>query len=90
MTTNKEIASKLREIATLLGEQKANPFRINAYLSAAKTIEAMSEPVEDLLRREGFSALLELPGIGDRNEAVICTPLEYNEKMSISLLFCWS
>jgi hypothetical protein len=46
--------------------------------------------VEDLLlRREGFSALLELPGIGDRNEAVICTPLEYNEKMIISLLFCW-
>ena len=65
MVTNKEIASKLREIATLLGEQKANPFRINAYLSAAKTIEAMSEPVEDLLRRKGFSALLELPGIGE-------------------------
>jgi putative hydrolase len=65
MATNKEIASKLREIATLLGEQKANPFRINAYLSAAKTIEAMSEPVEDLLRRKGFSALLELPGIGE-------------------------
>jgi putative hydrolase len=65
MATNKEIASKLREIATLLGEQKANPFRINAYLSAAKTIEAMSEPVEDLLRRKGFSVLLELPGIGE-------------------------
>ena len=65
MVTNKEIASKLREIATLLGEQKANPFRVNAYLGAAKTIEAISEPVEDLLRHEGFSALLELPGIGE-------------------------
>jgi len=62
---NKEITSKLREIATLLDEQKANPFRVNAYLSAAKTIEIMDEPVEDLLGREGFSALLELPGIGE-------------------------
>ncbi len=26
MVNNKEIASKLREIATLLDEQKANPF----------------------------------------------------------------
>jgi len=55
----------LREIATLLDEQKANPFRVNAYLSAAKTIGTMAEPIEDLLRREGFSALLELPGIGE-------------------------
>jgi hypothetical protein len=62
---NKEIALKLREIATLLDEQKANPFRVNAYLSAAKTINAMAEPVEDLLRREGFPALLEIPGIGE-------------------------
>lgn len=65
MVKNKEIASKLRQIATLLDEQKANPFRVSAYLSAAKTIETMTEPVEDLLGREGFSALLELPGIGE-------------------------
>ena len=65
MVKNKEITSKLREIATLLDEQKANPFRVNAYLNAAKTIGTMVEPVEDLLRREGFSALLELPGIGE-------------------------
>jgi hypothetical protein len=65
MVKNKEIASKLREIATLLDEQKASPFRVNAYLSAAKTIENMTEPVEDLLRREGFPALLEIPGIGE-------------------------
>ena len=65
MVKNNEIASKLREIATLLDEQKANPFRVNAYLNAAKTIGTMVEPVEDLLRREGFSALLELPGVGE-------------------------
>ena len=65
MVKNKEIASKLREIATLLDEQKANPFRVSAYLNAAKTIETMAEPIEDLLRCEGFPALLELPGIGE-------------------------
>jgi len=65
MVKNKEIASKLRQIATLLDEQKANPFRVSAYLNAAKTIDTMTEPVEDLLGREGFSALLELPGIGE-------------------------
>lgn len=65
MVTNKEIASKLQEIATLLDVQKANPFRVNAYLKAAKTIAIMAEPVEDLLRREGFSVLLEFPGIGE-------------------------
>jgi len=65
MVKNKEIASKLREIANLLNEQKANPFRVNAYLNAAKTIKSMDEPVEDLLKREGFPALLELPGIGE-------------------------
>lgn len=65
MVKNKEIASKLREIATLLENQRANPFRVSAYLSAAETIESMMKPVEDLLRREGFSALLEIPGIGE-------------------------
>lgn len=65
MVKNKEIASKLRDIATLLDEQKANPFRVNAYLNAAKTIENMDEPVENLLQREGFQVLLELPGIGE-------------------------
>ncbi|WP_036244713.1 helix-hairpin-helix domain-containing protein [Methylobacter tundripaludum] len=65
MVTNKEIASKLRQIAALLDEQRANPFRVSAYLNAAKTIETMAEPVEELLGREGFSALLELPGIGE-------------------------
>lgn len=65
MVENKEIAEKLREIADLLEEQKANPFRVNAYWSAARTIETLSEPVAALLQREGFSALLDLPGIGE-------------------------
>ncbi len=65
MVKNKEIAAKLREIATLLDEQKANPFRVSAYVIAANTIDSMAEPVEDLLKREGFPAVLEIPGVGE-------------------------
>ena len=65
MATNNEITSKLREIADLLDGQKANPFRVNAYLSAANSINTLNEPIEELLEREGFAALLDIPGIGE-------------------------
>lgn len=47
MVNNKDIASKLRQIATLLDERKANPFRVSVYLNAAKTIETMDEPADE-------------------------------------------
>jgi len=62
---NSEIADKLREIATLLEEQGANPFRVNAYRRAATTVAGLTEPVETLVEREGFEGLVELPGIGE-------------------------
>lgn len=65
MIDNQEIAAKLRQIATLLEQQNANPFRAGAYLNAAQTIQTLNEPVAALLEREGFAALLELPGIGE-------------------------
>lgn len=65
MVDNKEIAAKLRQIATLLDQQNANPFRVGAYLNAAQTVQTWAEPVSALLEREGFTALLELPGIGE-------------------------
>jgi DNA polymerase/3'-5' exonuclease PolX len=48
MEKNKVLANKLRKIASLLNEQKASRFRINAYLNAAKTIENLSEPINVL------------------------------------------
>lgn len=62
---NKEIAVKLSEIAELLEEQGANPFRSNAYRRAARTLEDLAEPVAELIEREGVSGLIELPGIGE-------------------------
>lgn len=61
---NQEIASKLNEIADLLKQQGANPFRVNAYQKAASTIEHLDEPVTKLVQRKGFSGLTALPGIG--------------------------
>ena len=62
---NHEIALKLREIATLLRAQRANPFRVNAYLHAAQTLEKLDQNVASLLEAKGIKGLVELPAIGE-------------------------
>lgn len=62
---NSEISEKLNEIADLLQEQKANPFRVNAYRNAAATINNLQQPVTALVEAQGFDGLTELPGIGE-------------------------
>ena len=44
---NHEVATKLREIAQLLRAQQANPFRVNAYLHAADTLDNLGRNVEE-------------------------------------------
>ena len=62
---NDEVAKKLREIARLLRAQKANPFRVNAYLHAADTLDNLGRNVADILREKGIKGLIALPGIGE-------------------------
>lgn len=62
---NKDIAEKLQEIAKLLDEQGANPFRRNAYLRAAVTLEELDKPITDIIRDQGSAGLVDLPGIGE-------------------------
>ncbi len=62
---NHEVAIKLREIAQLLRTQKANPFRVNAYLHAAGTLDELETSVAEILRGKGIKGLVELPGIGE-------------------------
>ena len=71
---NHEIASKLREIAQLLRAQKANPFRVNAYLYAGDTLDNFGRNVADLMQAEGIKGLVALPGIG---EGIAHTIYEY-------------
>jgi putative hydrolase len=62
---NHEVATKLREIAQLLRVQQANPFRVNAYLHAADTLDNLGRNVAQLMQAEGIEGLVALPGIGE-------------------------
>ncbi len=57
---NVEIVKIFEEIADFLEILNENPFRIRAYRKAAKTVEALAEPVDTLTPEE----LIKLPGIG--------------------------
>ncbi len=62
---NREVAEQLRQIALLLREQKANPFRVNAYLHAADTLDHLDKNVKDILQVDGIKGLVALPAIGE-------------------------
>ena len=61
---NQAIAEKLREIADLLEQQNANPFRVNAYRRAAHTVLAHDQELAVLAEQEGVEGLDKLPAIG--------------------------
>ncbi len=61
---NRAIAEKLQEIADLLEQQNANPFRVNAYRRAARTVSAHQEELSVLAEREGIEGLEQLTSIG--------------------------
>jgi putative hydrolase len=62
--SNQEIADKLRELADLLEQQDANPFRVGAYRRAAETVAAHPENLAEVLERDGLEGLTALHGIG--------------------------
>jgi putative hydrolase len=62
---NQDIADKLHEIATLLEEQRANPYRVSAYRYAADVIRGLPQPVSEIVIQEGIQGLVALPGIGE-------------------------
>ena len=63
-TFNREAAEIFRICADKLRQQKANPFRANAYIRAARTLESLPTDAREILRREGVEGLTELPAIG--------------------------
>jgi DNA polymerase (family X) len=64
-TVNLEIAQRLDEVAELLDEQGANPYRVQAYRNAAQTLSQLDRPVREILQHDGLRGLRQLPGIGD-------------------------
>lgn len=62
---NADTAQRLKEIALILEEQGANPFRVLAYRHAAETVERLDRPVAEILHQEGVAGLQQLPGVGE-------------------------
>ncbi|MEX2753338.1 MAG: DNA polymerase/3'-5' exonuclease PolX [Candidatus Freyarchaeota archaeon] len=62
-TKNFEIAKTLKEIAVFL-EMADVQFKPRAYEKAARSIEALQEDVEEIYRKGGIKALMEIPGVG--------------------------
>lgn len=64
--SNEEIAGVLERISDLLEVQDANPFRIQAYRTAAQSVRDAHHPIARLVGEEGPEALQRLPGVGPR------------------------
>lgn len=64
LAANLEIAERFEEVARLLDEQGANPFRTQAYRRASQTLRGLRRPVAEILDEEGLEGLERLPGIG--------------------------
>lgn len=65
VSLNLDVAARLEEVADLLRDQGANPFRVEAYRRAAATVRRFERSVADLLRTEGPDGLQNLAGIGE-------------------------
>jgi len=63
---NSEIAARLEEVADMLAAQHANPYRVESYRRAARTIREYPEAVAELAAKRGVEGLIELPGVGER------------------------
>ncbi len=61
MTNNLKIAEIFNQIAEILEVQAENPFRIRAYRRAAQNIEALSEDVGEIAKRD---ELTDIPSVG--------------------------
>ena len=78
-----QVAGILVNIATLLELKGENPFKSRAYNNAARTLEALSEPLELIVAE---NRLADLPGIGDAlqkkiSELVTTGKLGYYEEL---------
>lgn len=68
---NLQIAERLEEVAILLEQQDASPFRVAAYRHAADTVSGLDEDLGEILETRGVDGLVALPGIGDSIAAAV-------------------
>ena len=61
---NRDVAERLDEVAALLEQQGAGPFRVRAYRNAAATIRTLPRAVSDIFDAEGMEGLDAIPTVG--------------------------
>ena len=64
LSFNRAAAALLRQYARLLELQNSNPYRVNAYLRAAQTLDSLQFDARGALRELGVDALTPLPFVG--------------------------
>lgn len=74
--TNEQIADVLDQMADVLEERNANPYRIGAYHAAAKTIREHDQPLAEVYAEHGVNALMDLHGVGESLSAHIARYIE--------------
>jgi putative hydrolase len=62
---NHRVALRLEEVARLLEEQGANPFRVRAWRDGGSLVRQLVRPVDELLAERGLDGLRELPRVGE-------------------------
>ncbi len=70
-TVNQTVVDQLLEIADLLEQQRANPFRVSAFRKAAETVLSLHADLSTLVEEKGVEGLTQLPHIGSGIAAVI-------------------
>ena len=84
---NFEIVKKLQEIGTFLELKGENPFKIRAYLNAARVLENIQEDISSLIEKE---KLTEIKGIGTAleekiTELMVTGKLKYYDDLKNSI-----
>ena len=62
--TNETVIDQLLQIADLLEQQQANPFRVSAFRKAAETVQSLHVDINLLVEEKGLDGLTALPHIG--------------------------
>jgi putative hydrolase len=62
---NAQIAGRLEEVARLLQDQGADPYRVAAYVRAAAAVRATPTPLDQIFRDRGLDGLRALPRVGE-------------------------
>jgi hypothetical protein len=61
---NRFICEKLAEVADLLSQQNADPFRVRAYREASEFVGEMPDSIRNVYEDQGIAGLVRLPTIG--------------------------